>query len=1044
MIPNYKALELEPEVIKFWESKKIYQKAKNKGKGKKKFYFLQGPPYTSGRLHMGHAWNSAMKDMILRYKRQRGLDVWDRGGYDMHGLPTELKVQALHKLNYKEDIEKFGLKKFADECMKFSVDNAKLMNKDLWRMGIWMDHESAYMPVKNEYIENEWWLIKKAHEKNRLYKGLRTLSWCASCETALAKHEQEYKTVKENSIFLKFQIKGKKDEYLIIWTTTPWTIAYNLAIMVNPELDYVKCKVGNEHWIMAKALAAPIIANFTKEKYEPIETIKGKDLDKIKYIHPWEKDIPDFKELEKKHPRVHTVILSKEFVDTSAGSGLVHSAPGCGPEDFEACYKYDIPPFNNLSEQGTFPATMGRFKGLTAKKDDKKFIDFLKSDKMLVASTEVEHEYAHCWRCKNPVIFRATEQWFLKIEDLKDEMIKANQDVNWIPKQGKESYDLWTKNLRDNSITKQRFWGTPAPIWVNEKDENDYLVIGSADELKKLGAKIPNNLHRPWIDDVIIKAGNKIYRRIPDVLDVWLDAGTASWNCLDYPKNKDLFDKYFPADFILEAREQVRLWFSMLNICSFVTMNKQSYKNVYMTGMITDIEGVKMSKSLGNIISPYEIIDKHGADTMRYYLSSVNAGENIRFSWNEVGLKSRFLVILWNVHKFLIDLASQTKENPSKLKKPSIRNIEEKYILSRLNSTVKKVTELYDQYRLDETILEIEKLYLDLSRIYIQMVRDKSSVGDEKEKKEVIYCIYHTMLAVIKMFATICPFISEGIYQNFKKEFKLKQESVHLTEWPEAEEALIDTKLEQNIDAAGNIIQATLAAREKVRIGLKWPLKEVIVITKNEKIADAVKKLKDIIKNQANVKDIKIESHFASAKEMVKADYKKLGPLFGKKAAKIIAHLSTQSPETILKHLEKEGKYMIDIDNEKAEILRDHLLIVREVPYPFVEAEFYGGHVYINQEMTPELEAEGYSRELMRKVQAFRKEKSLQKSDKIDLYIYADPKLVKMLEPLKGQIQQKCGAKKLTISDQTSKKKYKNTSLGKVKDFSFNIEFDKV
>ena len=479
MIPNYDTKELEPEIIKFWEKKKIYQKTKKKNKGKKKFYFLQGPPYTSGRLHMGHAWNSGMKDQILRYKRLRGFDVWDRGGYDMHGLPTELKVQALHNLETKEDIEHFGLEKFADECMKFAVENADLMSQDLWRMGVWMDHENAYMPVKNEYMENEWWLIKTANENNRLYRGLRTLPWCASCETAVAKHEQEYKTVKEISIFVKFQVKDKENEYLIIWTTTPWTIPFNLAIMVNPELDYVKCKVGDEYWIMAKQLSAPIVANFTKEKYEVVEEFKGEALEGLEYIHPLQDQIPDFKGLKQAHPKVHTVILSKEFVDTTAGSGLVHSAPGCGPEDFEVCYKFDIPPFNNLSEQGIFPETMGKFANLKAKKDDQKFIKALEDCKSLIAMTEVEHEYAHCWRCKQPVIFRATKQWFLKIEDLRDEMIRSNKDVNWVPKQSQESYNLWTKNLRDNSITKQRFWGTPAPIWVNTEDEKDYILIGS-------------------------------------------------------------------------------------------------------------------------------------------------------------------------------------------------------------------------------------------------------------------------------------------------------------------------------------------------------------------------------------------------------------------------------------------------------------------------------------------------------------------------------------------------------------------------------------
>jgi isoleucyl-tRNA synthetase len=1044
MLPNYNALEIESEILKFWEENKIYPKSKKKNKGNEKFYFLQGPPYTSGRLHMGHAWNSGMKDMVLRYKRMRGFDVWDRGGYDMHGLPTELKVQALHNLNQKEDIEKFGLKKFADECMKFSTENADIMSKDLWRMGVWMDNENAYMPVKNEFMEGQWWLIKKAHENGRLYKGFRTLSWCASCETALAKHEQEYKSITENSIFLKFRRKNSQNEYFIVWTTTPWTIAFNMAIMVNPNLKYVKCKVGNEFWIMAKQLAAPIIANFTESGYEAVEEFFGDTLDKAEYVHPWEDIIPEFKELKENYPRTHTIILSKEYVDTTAGSGLVHSAPGCGPEDFEVGRKYNIPPFNNLSEQGIFPESMGKFAGLAAKKDDKKFIEALAESGALIAETPVDHDYAHCWRCKQPVIFRATEQWFLKIEDLKDSMVAANQEVNWIPNESKESYNLWTRNLRDNSITKQRFWGTPAPIWVNVDDDGDYIVIGSAEELKKLAGKIPKNLHKPWIDDIIIEKDGKTYRRIPDVLDVWLDAGTVSWNCLDYPQRTDLFERYYPADFILEAKEQVRLWFSMLNICSFVTMGTQSYRNVYCTGMITDIEGVKMSKSLGNIISPYEIIDKYGTDTMRYYLSRVNAGDNIKFSWDEVALKSKNLIILWNIHKFLIDLCSQAEINPAKLKKARFEGFEEKYILSRMNSTIKKVTELYDAYRLDETVRLIEELYLDLSRNYIQLIRDKAAVGDESEKEEVAYCIYHTLLNTVKMFSTICPFIADRIFLNFKEQFKLKEASIHLSDWPSFDESKIDTKIEEDIQIAGNVMQAISSAREKSHLSQRWPLREAVITAKDEKTASAVVNLKELIERQMNIKKIKVEANFANVKEIVKADFSKLGPLFGAKTAKIIAHLATQSPEKIIKHIEKDGKYMVKIDNENLEILKDHLIVVREVPKPWVEAEFRAGNVYLNSEMDKELESEGYAREAMRRVQELRKKAGLQKSDKINLFIKSNAEMASMLKQWDAQIKQKCGADNLEIADSEPAAKYSHTSSDKIKNFEFDFRLEKI
>lgn len=1042
---NYDAKEVEKEIIEFWETNKIYQKSKERNKKGKKFYFLQGPPYTSGRFHMGHAWNNCMKDMAMRFKRMKGFNVWDRGGYDMHGLPTELKVQSKFKLKTKEDIEKFGLDKFAKECRKFSTDNAKLMNEDLWKMGVWMDHENAYMPIDNDFIESEWHLIKKAHEKKRLYLGKRTLTWCSDCETALAKHELEYKEISDKSVFLKFKVKGKENEFLIIWTTTPWTIPFNMGVMVNPELDYIRAKVGDETWILSKILGPMVVQSVAGKEFEIIEEFKGGSLEGLAYEHPLSDEI-DYGEVKKKSKnpeKVHTVVLSDEFVDTSAGTGLVHMAPGCGPEDYEIGYRNGIYPFNSLDEKGIFPDNMGMYSGWTAKKDDLKFIASFEEKGCLIEKNDIDHDYAHCWRCKNPVIFRTTEQWFLKIEDLKDRMIEDNKSVNWIPEQGKESYDLWTKNLRDNSITKQRFWGTPAPIWVNEKDKKDYIVIGSRKELENLGAKVPDDLHKPWIDDVVIEKEGKVYRRIPDVLDVWIDSGTTSWNCLHYPQRTDLFEEFFPADFILEAREQVRLWFSMLNICSHIVFDRQAFNNVYMTGMITDVDGVKMSKSLGNIISPYEIIDKHGVDTMRYYLSAVNAAENISFSWEEVALKSRLLMILWNTHKFLIDLCKTNDIDPIKISVIG-ESVEDRYMLSKLNSAVKEVTELYDSYKLDDTIKNIEDLYLSLSREYIQFVRDRANVGDKEEKEAVIYVIYNSLSSIIKMFNPVCPFICEKIYQNLKKEFKLECESINLLNWPECDEKKIDKELEKNMGTANNVIQSILYAREKAGIGLRWPLKEVLIVTKDKDAVSASEKLADIIKNQTNIKEIRIQETFEDAKESIKPDYAKLGPKYGSLAPKVIAHLATSSTDTIMSHINKEGKYMCKIDGNDIEVLKEDLVVEREIPEPFKEAEFSKGHVYINSEMDKELEAEGYSRELMRRVQSLRKKEGFEKKDSIILFIKVPEDILEGIRANEEAIAEKVGASKIKIDSGNPARKHDFMSKEKIKGKEFEICFDRV
>jgi len=832
--------KIEEEIRKFWEKNKIYEKLKKRNAKGKPFYFLQGPPYTSGRLHIGHAWNNALKDIIMRYKRMQGLDVWDRAGYDMHGLPTENKVQKDLGFKYKEEILKYGMDKFVKACMDFSIEYAGIMSKDLWKLGVWMDYDNAYMPVKKEYIEGEWALFKKAWEQKRLYKGLKIMHWDAESETALAKHELEYKTVKDTSIFLKFKKKEGKNEYFVIWTTTPWTIPFNLAIMVNPDVDYVKVEVDGEFWTIAAPLAGVFLSGLWDKKYKVVEKFKGKDLEGEEYVHPFYDEMKDiFDDLKKKWKNVHTIVLNKEYVDTTAGSGLVHCAPGCGPEDFEVGREYAIGIFNTLNERGELE-NAGKFSGWKAKDDDDKFIEELEKKGALIKKTEVEHEYPHSWRSHKPVVFRPTEQWFLKIEDLVPKLLKFNKKVKWIPDRIRNSYDKWTENLRDNSVTRQRFWGCPAPIWTCECGHVE--VVGDEKELsKKAGKNLGKlDLHRPWVDKVKLNCPKckKKMLRIEDVIDVWIDSGTASWNCL-YSDPK-LIKKYFPADLILEATEQTRLWFNMLQICSSIMYDKSSYENVFVHGMILDYEGVKMSKSLGNIISPYEVIDKYSADILRYYICEVTAGENINFNWEDIKVKQRNLIILDNIANFIIGLGSQ------KLKKDKI-GLEEKWILSRYYSTLKRVSNLFENYRIDETITEIEKLFIGLSRDYIKLVRDKGNSA------VVLGTVKEIYLGILKMFSTICPFVSEHLWQKMGQ----KEESVHLCKWPSWTKGTkrINQVLEKQFEDVFVVIEKGLAARDKAQIGLRWPLAKATV--KGGVLSD--RKLIEIIKRQLNVKEVEFK-----------------------------------------------------------------------------------------------------------------------------------------------------------------------------------------
>ncbi len=962
---KYNAKEIEREVLDFWKNKKIYEKVKNKNKKGKDFYYLDGPPYTSGKVHLGTAWGKALRDSLMRYKRMKGFNVWDRAGFDTHGLPTAHKVQENFNIRHKDDIPKFGVSKFVSECKKLSVKNMEVMIEDFKRLGVWMGFSDPYITLDNEYMEGEWWLIKKAYKNNRLYEGKKVMHWCPSCSTALAKHELEYQNVKDDSIFLKFPLKDKENEFLIIWTTTPWTIPYNLGVMVNPEEDYVRAKVGDETWIVAAKLAGMFIQGVADKQYKVIETIKGEQLEGVEYVHPLHSDLEKvYKKLKQENSKIHTIVLSKEYVDTGSGSGLVHMAPGCGPEDYEVGHEYGIKPFNNLNEDGKFPKDMGIFAGWDAKIDNKKFIDYFDKKCFLIKTTEVEHEYAHCWRCHKAVVFRLTRQWFFKVEDLKDQMKKFNEKILWQPGwAGSRQFDSWLDNLRDNSITRQRYWGCPVPIWKCKC--GNYEVIGSIKELeKKSKQKAPDDLHIPYIDKITIpcKCGEKM-KRISDILDVWVDAGVASWTCLYYPRKKDLFEKLWPADFILEGKDQIRGWFNLLFVASMISIRKPSYKAVYMHGFINDIQGRKMSKSLGNYILPDEIVDKYGADTLRYYMiGAANPGLDLNYNLEDVRLKHKNLMILWNIHNYIINFCKTNKIKPKNISEKL--GLEEKYILSKLNSTIEKTTELFDYYKLNEVPLVIESLFLELSRTYMQLNREKSAIGTKQEKELVVSVIYHVLYETLKIFTPIAPFICEKIYLSFRDEFGLKQDSISFEKWPETDKKRVDKKLENQFEIVEPIVQEILSKREKAQLGIRWPLAKVEIFLKDKEKVDAVKNLAEIIKTQTNIK-------------------------------KVTA---------------KKGKRR---------------------------------YLKLDTKLTKELEAEGYTREVTRRIQSLRKKAGLKKDDNVILYIKCTDKLESCLCKFDKYIKEKCGASELSISKEEAKKKYNNVCREKVKGLEFEISFTK-
>ena len=1020
----YDPLETELRILKFWDRKKIFEKLKKKVAKKPKYYFLDGPPYTSGRVHVGTAWNRSLKDCYRRFLWMNGLCVSNTPGFDMHGLPIEVSVEKKLGIT-KQDIEKFGVDKFIKECKKFALENMSVMIKDFQRLGEWMDWDNPYMTITNEYIEGAWWAIKKVHEKGLLYKGLKVMTWCPRCATALAKHELDYKSISDESIFVKFKVAKKENEFLIVWTTTPWTIPFNLAVMVNPNLDYVRAKVGGEIWIVAKALINSLMGVLGK-KYEIIEEFKGNKLEGLEYVHPLIEEIPALQKLKQEYKWVHKVILSEEFVDVSAGTGLVHCAPGCGPEDQQVGAKYGLPAFNEIDEHGAFSQNMGKYAGWIARKDDDKFIKELEDKGVILRKAKVEHEYAHCWRCKQAVVFRATEQWFIGVERLKKKLLEANKKVEWIPKwAGENWFASWLENLQDWCISRQRYWGIPLPIWICNQC-GEIRVIGSVKELEKNGVKIPKDLHKPWIDKVKIKCKcGGVADRIPDVLDVWLDSAAATWASLPKKEWKKAI-----ADFILEGKDQIRGWFNSLLSLSWAAREMPAYKSVYMHGMILDAYGRKMSKSLGNVIKPSEVVDKWGADTFRYYtIGGTDAGLDLNYNFDDMQVKNKLLNIFWNIHIYLINYAKFFGKNLTKIKS-EVKAVEDRYIISKMNSTVQRVTELFESRQIDSVPKEVEEFYLELSRWYIKTMREEV----ELPKLKILFDCY---LTTLKLAAPIIPFITEAIWQNLREQFKLKEESVHLCDWPKAKKELINKKLEEEIDIVKDIITSILALREKISRPVRWPIKKVIVSTKDEKIAKATKLHKSIIKSLANVWDLEICEEFKDVKYKIKADYAKLGPKFGKDTAQIIMRITEQSPESIIKKLQKSGKFKIRLDSGKeVEIVSDDLIIEKYLPEGIKGLSEEKYEILIETEETDEMLIAGFTREVVRKIQDLRKKAGLNKPDRISLALSAD------VELKLDEIKEKVGADKLVLTEEGNVKKKKWFEKFKVRGKEIAIGFD--
>jgi len=909
----------EEEVLKFWKQKKIFEKLRKKNSRGERFYFMDGPPYATGHIHIGTALNKILKDIAIRYKRSTGHDVFDRPGYDTHGLPIENKVEKKLGFRKKEDIEKYGIKKFIGECKKFATEFIDIMNDEFINLGVWMDFKNPYLTLKNEYIETIWDTFKKADQKNLLYLGKYPIHVCTHCETAVAYNEIEYTQQTDISVYVKFRVKNSKNKYLIIWTTTPWTLPSNTGIMVHPKFDYVEVEVGREIWVMAKERVKEVMNAFGIE-YKIKREFKGKELENLKYENPLAKHLN-----LKKMKNAYRVILNERYVNLEEGTGLVHTAPGCGKEDFEAGQKSKLPVISIVEINGLFNEEGGKYAGKKAGVVDEEIMKDLEKEHALIYKTPYKHEYPICWRCKSPLIMISVPQWFFTISKIQKNIIKSNESVNWIPKYMKLRMKAWLEGISDWPISRNRYWGTPLPIWRCDKCEKKE-VIGSINELEKKAKKKISEVHKPEIDRITweCKCGGKM-KRVSEVLDVWFDSGVSSWAALGYPKNEKLFKKFWPADLNVEGKDQFRGWWNSQLILSEIRFGKKPFENILVHGMVLDIGKIKMSKSLENIASPPKIIEKYGRDKMRFFFSKISKGEDFAFDEGEFKDINTIFRILVNLNNFI----NQLEKKKTKLK------IEDKWILSKFNSLLEGVRESYDKFKFPDVAKKLEKFIIDeLSKTYIQIIRER-----ENEVSDLLNKIRKDLLIIL---APIIPFITEKIWQELRKKKIVKEESVHLSSWPKAEKKKVNKKLEEEFENALRIIELGLAERDRAKIGLRWPL-ERATISYDGKLD---KELLEIILRQLNIKRIE-----------------------QKKAKEISVKLDTK--------------------------------------------------------LTPELEAEGYARELSRKVQAYRKKLGLQKKDRIELFVITDNKFKKILEKNKAFIQYRTNSKKLKIVI-TDKEKFKN------------------
>ena len=998
-------VEREKEIIKFWEDNKIFEQSVSKNEGGEEFSFYDGPPTANGKPHIGHILTRVMKDIIPRYQTMKGKHVLRKAGWDTHGLPVELEVEKSLGIDGKQQIESYGIEPFIKQCKQSVWKYKSEWEKMSSRVGYWVDMEHPYVTYDDNYIESEWWALKEMHKKGLLYKGHKIVPYCPRCGTALSSHEvaQGYKLVKENSAVARFKVKESKENlYILAWTTTPWTLPSNVALCMNPDEPYVKIECGEERYILAKAL----VSNFFEE-YKILEEKPGKEWEGLEYE-------PLFAETTKEIARIspssaplkaHYVVCDA-YVTMGDGTGVVHIAPAFGEDDYKVGKRYSLPVVQLVNEQGCFDKRFPSLDGIFAKKADKLIIERLEKEGKLFRVIPFEHDYPHCWRCDTPLLYYARSSWFIQVTKVKDKIIAANRSVNWMPETIKEGrMGNFLENVIDWGLSRDRYWGTPLPVWVCP-DCGEIEVIGSKAELKeKCGIPEDTNieLHRPYLDNLTCTCpgcGGKM-KRTPEVIDCWFDSGSMPFAQYHYPfENKDLFDETFPADFISEAVDQTRGWFYTLLVINTILFGRAPFKNCIVLGHVNDKNGIKMSKHKGNVVDPWSVLDKQGADAVRWYFYTSSAPWlPSRFYEEAVSeVQRKYIGTLWNTYAFFTLYAEIDKYDPSKYSLKDCKlSLMDKWILSKLNSLVKLVDGDLARYEITESSRALQDFVDVLSNWYVRRGRERYWGSEMTDDKAAAYTTLYTVLVTLsKLTAPYTPFIAEMMYLNLVPEFfKGEPASVHLCSFPASDESMIDSELERGMDGVLDIVVLGRAARNAGNLKNRQPLANMIVVTARDFSLTADEQR--IVLDELNVKNFSVADDATKyITYKLKPQLKTLGPKYGKKLGAISSFLASCNAGEVVQAVKDGGVY--EINDLSVTLTQDDLQIFTESAKGYVAAADKGITVALDASLSEELIEEGVARELVSRIQNMRKEAGFEVTDRINVWFTAEGRAAKVLK----------------------------------------------